>query len=88
MGLVDGVVTAILLIGSYIVLAYLCHRFLGVDLLEVILAFIPGSLHEVILLTFIFGLDAALAFVAFHHTARILLIFFSLPWFMRWAKGK
>ena len=85
-GLADGVVTAILLIGSYVLIAYACHQVLGIDLLEMILAFIPGGLYEVTLLALIFGFDAALAFVAFHHTLRILLIFFSLPWLMRWTK--
>lgn len=84
-GLADGVVTAILLIGSYVLIAYACYQVLGLDLLEMILAFIPGGLYEVTLLALIFGFDAALAFVAFHHTLRILLIFFSLPWLMRWA---
>lgn len=87
-GLADGAVTAILLIGSYILVAVLCHQMLGLDLMEMILAFIPGGLYEVTLLALIFGFDAALAFIAIHHTLRILLIFFSLPWLMRWAKGR
>ena len=85
-GLADGVVTAILLIGSYILVAFLCSQILGIDLMEMILAFIPGGLYEVTLLALIFGFDAALAFIAFHHTLRIFLIFFSLPWLMDWAK--
>ena len=87
LGLGDGFVTAIVLIGSYVLIAYLGHVALGIDLMELILAFIPGGLYEVTLLALIFGFDAALAFVAFHHTLRILLIFFSLPWLMQWAKA-
>ena len=85
-GLVDGVVTAVLLVSSYILIAYACHLILGIGLMEMVLAFVPGGLYEVTLLALIFGFDAALAFVAFHHTLRILLIFFSLPWMMRLAK--
>ena len=88
MGLIDGIVTTILLIGAYILIAYLCHLILGIDLMEMILAFIPGGLYEVTLLALIFGFDTALAFVAFHHTLRILLIFFTLPWLMKFANQK
>lgn len=86
LGLLDGFVTAVLLIGAYVLVAFLVSTFLGIDILEMILAFIPGGLYEVTLLALIFGFDAALAFIAFHHTIRILLIFFSLPWLMNWLK--
>ena len=84
-GLGDGAVTALLLIGSYALVAYGVHMILGINLMEMILAFIPGGLYEVTLLALIFGFDGALAFIAFHHTLRILMIFLSLPWLMRWA---
>jgi uncharacterized membrane protein AbrB (regulator of aidB expression) len=38
---------------------------------------VPGGLYEVTLLALIFGFDVA--FVAFHHTVRVMLIFLSLP---------
>jgi uncharacterized membrane protein AbrB (regulator of aidB expression) len=41
------------------------------------LAFIPGGLYEVTLLALIFGFD--IAFVAFHHTLRVMMVFFGLP---------
>ena len=41
-------------------------------LLEIWLAFVPG-LYEVTLSALIFGFDVA--FVAFHHTVRIILLF-------------
>ena len=81
-GLADGLVTAMLLIGSYLGLAYACSWALGIDLIDMVLAFIPGGLYEVTLLALIFGFDASLAFIAFHHTIRILLTFFALPWLM------
>ena len=42
-----------------------------------LLAFIPGGLYEVTLLALVFGFDVA--FVGFHHTIRIILIFLALP---------
>ena len=49
----------------------------GRDLLQIWLAFVPGGLYEVTLLALLFGFD--IAFVAFHHTARIILIFLAMP---------
>ena len=37
----------------------------------------PGGLYEVTLLALIFGFDVA--FVAFHHTIRVMMIFVALP---------
>lgn len=47
------------------------------DLLAMWLAFVPGGLYEVTLLALIFGFDVA--FIAFHHTIRVMLIFLSMP---------
>ena len=41
------------------------------------LAFVPGGLYEVTLLALIFGFDVA--FVAFHNTIRVMMIFVALP---------
>ena len=41
------------------------------------MAFVPGGLYEVTLLALIFGFDVA--FVAFHHTVRVVMIFLSMP---------
>lgn len=45
--------------------------------LPIWMAFVPGGLYEVTLLGLVFGFDVA--FIAFHHTARVMLVFFSLP---------
>ena len=45
--------------------------------MKLLLAFIPGGLYEVTLLALIFGFD--IAFVAFHHTVRVMMVFFGLP---------
>jgi uncharacterized membrane protein AbrB (regulator of aidB expression) len=50
---------------------------LEVQFLRMLLAFIPGGLYEVTLLSLIFGFDVA--FVAFHHSIRVILVFLLLP---------
>jgi len=52
----------------------------GLDLLKLWLAFVPGGLYEVTLLALLFGFDVA--FVAVHHTIRIMFIILSLPVFI------
>ena len=47
---------------------------IGMDYLDVMLAFVPGGLYEVTLLPLILGFDVA--FVAIHHGTRMLFIFF------------
>ena len=48
-----------------------------IQFLQMLLAFIPGGFYEVTLLSLIFGFDVA--FVAFHHSIRVILVFLLLP---------
>ena len=48
------------------------------------LAFVPGGLYEVTLLSLIFGFDVA--FVAIHHGTRMLFILFSLPLVLKYFR--
>ncbi len=73
----DALVNAILIILIYSATAALLSLYIGASLPNTLLAFIPGGLYEVTLLTFLFGFD--LAFVTFHHVFRVLLIYLSLP---------
>ena len=50
---------------------------LGLSFIETYLAFVPGGLYEVTLLALLFGLDVA--FIAFHSTLRVVLIYLALP---------
>jgi uncharacterized membrane protein AbrB (regulator of aidB expression) len=52
--------------------------------LSIWLAFVPGGLYEVTLLALVFGFDVA--FVAFHHTVRTMMIFMSLPILINYLK--
>lgn len=79
--ILDGLVNAGLLLSSYTLMAALVTLAFGLSFMQALLAFLPGGLYEVTLLALVFGFD--LAFVSFHHTVRILLIFFSLPWLAR-----
>lgn len=69
--------TALLILVSYLFVALLIVQFADMGFLRVWLAFVPGGLYEVNLLALIFGLDVA--FVAFHHTVRVVMIFFAIP---------
>ena len=73
----DAIINACLIITIYLGAAIGIAALFDADFLSMWLAFVPGGLYEVTLLALIFGFDVA--FVAFHHAVRILLIFFSLP---------
>ena len=73
----DGFVMSIFILSLYFIAAIGISAWLDADLMELWLAFVPGGLYEVTLLALLFGFD--IAFVAFHHTIRIILIFLSLP---------
>ena len=73
----DAVVNALIILAAYGAMAFFIASLTGIDFVNMLLAFVPGGLYEVTLLALIFGFDVA--FVAFHHTIRMMLIFFSLP---------
>ena len=70
----DGIVNVVLVISVFVCAAYLMASIIGMEYLDVMLAFVPGGLYEVTLLSLIFGFDVA--FVAIHHGTRMLFIFF------------
>jgi uncharacterized protein len=84
----DGLVNACLIISVYTSCALVFSFFSDIHFLNLFLAFIPGGLYEVTLLTLLFGFDVA--FVAVHHTVRVLIIFSTIPalvaWFARDAR--
>ena len=81
-----AVANTLMIVAVYVLAAEAMAYLLGIDPLLLWLAFVPGGLYEVTLLALIFGFD--IAFVAFHHTTRILLIIFSLPFLaMREKRG-
>lgn len=75
----DAIANAVIVVSIYCGIA-LAIGWLG-DLgpIKMVLGFIPGGIYEVTVLALIFGFDVA--FVAFHHTVRVLLIFLTLPLF-------
>ena len=73
----DAALMSVMVLGLYFTAALGASLVLGQDLLGLWLAFVPGGLYEVTLLALLFGFD--IAFVAFHHTIRIILIFLTLP---------
>ena len=65
------------IIAAYLGAAFLMAAVSGENFLRLWLAFVPGGLYEVTLLALLFGFDVA--FVAFHHTVRVVMIFLALP---------
>lgn len=73
----DAILNTMMILTLYFLAALVMVQITELDLLSLWLAFVPGGLYEVTLLALIFGFD--IAFVAFHHTARIILIFITMP---------
>ena len=73
----DAFATTLLIISAYFLSTAGIAFVTGSGFLTVWLAFVPGGLYEVTLLALIFGFDVA--FVAFHHTIRVMMIFVALP---------
>ena len=73
----DAVFSALLVVSAFALMATLTAFVLDVQFLRMLLAFIPGGFYEVTLLSLIFGFDVA--FVAFHHSIRVVLVFLLLP---------
>ena len=78
--LFDACITSGLIITTYLLVAWLIVTSSNVTFLSIWLAFVPGGLYEATILALIFGYDVA--FVAFHHLVRVLLIFVSMPIFV------
>ena len=75
--LCDAIISAAIVLSTYGLTAIALASWTSVDFMRLLLAFIPGGLYEVTLLALIFGFD--IAFVAFHHTVRVMMVFFGLP---------
>ena len=73
----DAFANTTLILFAYLISAGVIASITSTSFLSVWLAFVPGGLYEVTLLALIFGFDVA--FVAFHHTVRVMMIFLSLP---------
>ena len=80
----DALANTLVILTAYLVAALVIIQITGADFLSIWLAFVPGGLYEVTLLALVFGFDVA--FVAFHHTVRVLMIFLSFPGLAGWLK--
>ena len=76
--------SSVLILSAYALVASLIAYYSATGFLAVWLAFVPGGLYEVTLLALVFGFDVA--FVAFHHTIRILLIYLCMPGLAAWLR--
>lgn len=75
--LTDAFYNCVLTLGLFLTVAFGISYLSELSFLPIWMAFVPGGLYEITLLGLVFGFDVA--FIAFHHTARVMLIFFSLP---------
>ncbi len=82
----DAIVNSAIVLSTYGVTAYCLAALTGIDFIKMLLAFIPGGLYEVTLLALIFGFD--IAFVAFHHTIRVMMVFLGLPFIISFAEQR
>ena len=73
----DACANTAVILTAYLLATVIIAKATGISFLAAWLAFVPGGLYEVTLLALVFGFDVA--FVAFHHTVRVMLIFLSLP---------
>jgi len=73
----DACASSAVILGAYLMATVMIAKASGISFLAAWLAFVPGGLYEVTLLALVFGFDVA--FVAFHHTVRVMLIFLTLP---------
>lgn len=77
---------SLLLLAVTLVFAFLLTLPTGLSLEPLILAYAPGGLAEMSLIALALGLDAA--FVATHHSVRIVLIVIGAPQAYRWLRIK
>ena len=82
----DAIVNSSIVLSTYGVVAYCLALLTGIDFIKMLLAFVPGGLYEVTLLALIFGFD--IAFVAFHHTIRVMMVFLGLPFIITFAERR
>jgi len=75
--LIDGLMVSVVTLSIYTGFAIAVAVMLDMRLLDAYIGFVPGGLYEVTLLSVLFGLDVA--FVAFHNTLRVVLIYVGLP---------
>ena len=75
----DAIANAVIVVSIYCAIALTIGWWGDLGPMKMVLGFIPGGIYEVTVLALIFGFDVA--FVAFHHTVRVLLIFLTLPFF-------
>jgi membrane AbrB-like protein len=82
----DAIISAVIVLSTYGLTAIALASWTSIDFMKLLLAFIPGGLYEVTLLALIFGFD--IAFVAFHHTVRVMMVFFGLPFIIAKTRGQ
>ncbi len=72
-----AVVISLILLAASVLGALLCAHWLDLNLLAMLLAFVPGGVHEMTIIAFAYDIDPI--FVAFMHLIRLVAIIFSLP---------
>ncbi len=71
---------------DYLLVAVLLVQVMDVGFLDILLAFVPSGFYKVTLLALLIGFDVA--FVTFHHTIRVLMVFFTITVAVRHAGNR
>ena len=77
----DALVLVGMMMCVFVSVAALMSVFTGFVFFDVMLAYVPGGLYEISLLSLLFGFDVV--FIAIHHATRMLFILLSLPWLLK-----
>ncbi len=68
-------------------IGYLLHLATGIGLSKIALAFVPGAMEAMTVISFVLGVDPA--YVAAHHVMRFFFIAVSVPFIAKWlSQGK
>ncbi len=78
---VDATVVALVMVAIAAAVSVVVALTMGDSIVKMFLLFVPGGIHEVAVMALAFGFEVAM--VSVHHTLRILLIFVSLPFVLR-----
>ena len=76
--LIDAFLNLAIILAIFLAGAWITSLLVDIDIINLMLAYIPGGLYEVTVLSLVFGFD--IAFVATHHVARVLLVLGTIAW--------
>ena len=77
----DSLVVLVMTLSVFVFATFMVLQWVDEHFVDLILAFVPGGIYEISLLSLLFGLETGL--IAIHHSLRMLSIVFCLPILIR-----